>query len=88
MHRHVGTSVYIVQLGCYDTPITPTPRKHRTEIAHATQGTVTNHQPADLKYRRTNENLGNGKMPFFYCIEIIVGNGSFARYEQMLHFLQ
>ena len=27
-------------------------------------------------------------MPFLNCIEIIVGNRAFARYEQMLHFLQ
>ena len=27
------------------------------------------------------------EMPILLCIEIIVGNGAFARYEQMLHFL-
>ena len=34
------------------------------------------------------EYLGKIKMPFLNCIEINVGNGAFARYVQMLHFLQ
>ena len=33
-----------------------------------------------------DEYLGKIKMPFLNCIENIVGNGAFARNEQMLHF--